>query len=120
MDWWESKRLVVQTSDNKGASGTATLAVDITCTPGQHFTGRTLFDTCKSLWAGWAVEEVREDAGDVSQPETRPPTKVYFAGDTGYRTVVSGENEDEVPVCPAFGEIGATFGGFDVALIPIG
>jgi N-acyl-phosphatidylethanolamine-hydrolysing phospholipase D len=46
--------------------------------------------------------------------------KVYFAGDTAYRTVLDGEDEDEVPVCSAFGEIGRTFGGFDFAMIPIG
>jgi N-acyl-phosphatidylethanolamine-hydrolysing phospholipase D len=45
---------------------------------------------------------------------------VYFAGDTGYRTVLDGENEEEVPYCPAFEEIGKTFGGFDFAMIPIG
>jgi N-acyl-phosphatidylethanolamine-hydrolysing phospholipase D len=33
---------------------------------------------------------------------------------------MDGQNEDEVPTCPAFKTIGETFGGFDVALIPIG
>jgi len=46
--------------------------------------------------------------------------KLYFAGDTGYRTVHDGEDEDKVPVCPAFAEIGEHFGGVDVALLPIG
>jgi L-ascorbate metabolism protein UlaG (beta-lactamase superfamily) len=46
--------------------------------------------------------------------------KVYFAGDTGYRTVRDGEDEDKVPVCPAFAEVGERFGGVDVALLPIG
>ena len=31
-----------------------------------------------------------------------------------------GEDEDKVPTCPAFRQIGETFGGVDVALIPIG
>lgn len=31
---------------------------------------------------------------------------LYFAGDTAYRTVRDGEDEDKVPVCPAFAEIG--------------
>ncbi|PPQ96737.1 hypothetical protein CVT26_010221 [Gymnopilus dilepis] len=111
MDWWESKRLVITQSDSKKP-----LAVDITCTPGQHFTGRSLTDFFKSLWAGWAVEEVIEDRASAS----REPTKVYFGGDTGYRAVLDGQNEDEVPVCPAFETIGNKFGGFDIALIPIG
>jgi L-ascorbate metabolism protein UlaG (beta-lactamase superfamily) len=42
--------------------------------------------------------------------------KVYFVGDTKYRTVRSEENEGKVPVCPAFAEGGEYFGGFDLAL----
>lgn len=106
MDWWESKRLEIN----------ATHAVDITCTPGQHFTGRSLLDSFKSLWAGWVVEEVQNE----SKPPARGATKVYFAGDTGYRSVRDGQDEDQVPVCPAFESIGNRFGGFDLALIPIG
>jgi len=45
---------------------------------------------------------------------------VYFAGDTAYRTVRDGEGEDKAPVCPAFAEVGERFGGFDMALLPIG
>ena len=45
---------------------------------------------------------------------------VYFAGDTAYRAVRDGEDEDKVPVCPAFAEVGERFGGFDMALLPIG
>ena len=45
---------------------------------------------------------------------------MYFAGDTGYRTVLGGEDEDAVPRCPAFKEIGEKFGGVDLALLPIG
>ena len=45
---------------------------------------------------------------------------MYFGGDTGYRTVHDGEDEDAVPVCPAFKQIGEPIGGVDVALFPIG
>jgi len=45
---------------------------------------------------------------------------LYFAGDTAYRSVRDGEDEDKVPVCPAFAEIGGRFGGFDMAFLPIG
>ncbi|KAF6743070.1 hypothetical protein DFP72DRAFT_756445, partial [Ephemerocybe angulata] len=41
-----------------------------------------------------------------------------FGGDTGYRSVMDHQKEDEVPVCPAFKEIGKVFGSFDLALIP--
>ncbi|KAF8989704.1 beta-lactamase superfamily domain-containing protein [Cyathus striatus] len=116
MDWWESKRIEVSVPSEHSANGATTVAVDITCTPGQHATGRTLFDNFKSLWASWAVEEV-PNSSDSSE---RPPVKTYFAGDTGYRTVLDGQNENEVPVCPAFKEIGDQFGGFDFAMIPVG
>jgi hypothetical protein len=35
--------------------GTQKIAFDLTCTPGQHFTGRGIMDRFKTLWAGWAV-----------------------------------------------------------------
>ena len=80
----------------------------VTCTPAQHFTGRGLFDRFKSLWSSWAVEDVTTGR------------KAWFGGDTGYRTVLNGEDEDSLPVCPEFKRIGEVFGGFDLALIPIG
>lgn len=51
--------------------------------------------------------------------------KVYFAGDTGYKTVHvhKGEKEDDPvarEVCPAFKEVGERFGGVDGAMLPIG
>jgi len=63
-----------------------------TAVPAQHFSGRTATDRNKTLWAGW-----------VMQHQGR---KFYFAGDTGY------SND--------FKNIGAYFGGVDLALIPIG
>lgn len=62
------------------------------CTPCKHWTKRTLTNTMKALWGSWSI------IGENS--------KVYFAGDTGY--------------CPAFKEIGESYGPFDVSLIPIG
>jgi len=58
MDWWDSKRLEVERPGD--GRGTQKRTVDITCTPGQHFTGRTLWDTFQTLWAGWAIEEVSD------------------------------------------------------------
>ena len=117
MDWQYSKRLQLSFDPDTDAAteNSATLTkriVDVTCTPCQHSAGRS------SLWASWVVEEVIPDDG-LGQ-SARPPVKVYFAGDTAYRTILDGENEDQVPYCPAFEEIGKTFGGFDFAMIPIG
>lgn len=66
--------------------------LEITCVPAQHFAARSPFDRDKTHWCGWVIR-----SGDRS---------IYFAGDTGY--------------CPVFREIGSRFGGFDLALIPIG
>ncbi|TFK35176.1 N-acyl-phosphatidylethanolamine-hydrolyzing phospholipase D [Crucibulum laeve] len=122
MDWWDSKRIEVSipstASDDKSTSKSSEnkVIVDVSCTPGQHFTGRSLFDNFKSLWASWVVEEVLPEGRQVG----RAPVKAYFAGDTGYRTVRDGQDENNVPTCPAFKEIGEKFGGFDFAMIPIG
>ncbi len=70
--------------------------------------GRTTSDRWHALWAAWVVDDLRS------------LKKLYFAGDTAYRTVRDGEDEDKVPVCPAFAEAGERFGGFNLALLPIG
>lgn len=50
----------------------------------------------RTLWCSWAV----------MTHEAAPRQRFYFGGDSGY--------------CPAFREIGAEFGPFDVSAIPIG
>jgi len=140
MDWWDERVVSVGLpAVGKEGSNVEAQAI-ITCTPAQHFTGRGIFDRLKSLWASWAVEHVTPSSpsstpapsSTVNSPDTTTTTtptiqqhqrvgpKVWFAGDTGYRSVANGENEDEVPVCPVFKEIGEKFGGFDFAMIPIG
>jgi L-ascorbate metabolism protein UlaG (beta-lactamase superfamily) len=49
--------------------------------------------------------------------------RLFFAGDTGYRSIASGtsfEGENVLPSCPAFRAIGMRFGPFDLVLLPIG
>jgi N-acyl-phosphatidylethanolamine-hydrolysing phospholipase D len=77
LDWWQS-----------------TNAADavVTAVPAQHFSGRSLANRDRTLWAGFAIAA----AG----------WRVLFAGDTGYH--------------PEFAEIGRRLGPFDVALLPIG
>ncbi|KAJ7090814.1 beta-lactamase superfamily domain-containing protein [Mycena belliarum] len=106
LDWWDARRV------SAAVSATHTVEFDVTFTPGQHFTGRGLLDRFKSLWGGWVVESTG----------SAPGTRVYFAGDTGYRAVTSSTDDgpETLPVCPAFKEIGARWGAFDLALIPIG
>lgn len=125
LDWWESREFAL--SSKKQAANprheeterlvSADSQEDITavfgCLPCQHTSARTPFDKSHTLWGSWSVESEGK--------------KVYFGGDTGYRTVPelpAGENDyDEkynFPHCPAFKEIGDLRGPFDLGLIPIG
>ncbi|KAI7857625.1 beta-lactamase superfamily domain-containing protein [Circinella umbellata] len=110
LDWWEHKTLTL--GDN---------VVKFTCTPCQHFSGRGIFDRNKTLWASWCLEGIRKDKVSGG--------KVFFGGDTGYRSVPIGTSPndqydedylDDLPHCPAFKEIGNKIGPFDLSLIPIG
>ncbi|KAH8797330.1 N-acyl-phosphatidylethanolamine-hydrolyzing phospholipase D [Flagelloscypha sp. PMI_526] len=106
LDWWDSLR--VQSVDN-------TFSFDITCTPSQHRTGRSMTDQNKTLWSSWVVEGIKNSEGEGGG-------KVYFAGDTAYRAVTDKDKLDDetLPFCPAFKEIGDRWDGFDFAMIPIG
>ncbi|TBU56347.1 N-acyl-phosphatidylethanolamine-hydrolyzing phospholipase D [Dichomitus squalens] len=123
LDWWEEAAVSVTLPTNPSSlppqqrekSAGVHASFVLTCTPAQHTAGRTAFDRWHTLWASWAVSE-----DPLTPLEGREPKQVYFAGDTGYRTVLVGEDEGEVPRCPAFKEIGEKFGGFDLALLPIG
>ncbi|KIY48289.1 N-acyl-phosphatidylethanolamine-hydrolyzing phospholipase D [Fistulina hepatica ATCC 64428] len=125
-DWWDTYRMRVSipASSNKAQDkpddAVHKLCVDFTATPCQHQTARGPFDMFKTLWSSWAIREVFPD--DISGADGSATTgkTVFFTGDTGYRNVGPGQKEDEVPTCPAFREAGEKFGGFDLALIPIG
>jgi len=111
LDWWDGVVLEV------GGVGAASL----TCTPSQHFSGRGLFNRDGTLWCSWVLAEVAHPPLRTPSPT---PHKVYFAGDTGYRSVpedgMTAEEELKLPHCPAFAEIGRRLGPFDLALLPIG
>jgi N-acyl-phosphatidylethanolamine-hydrolysing phospholipase D len=64
----------------------------ITCLPSIHFSARTLWDRNQSLWGGFLL--------------ATPRSRIYFAGDTAFG--------------PVFEELGASYGGVDLALLPIG
>ncbi|EST07819.1 Methyltransferase domain protein [Kalmanozyma brasiliensis GHG001] len=100
-DWWQSSTVSLGGED----------VLNVTCVPAQHFSGRGATDRDRTLWGGWTFHAPGSGA------------RVYFAGDTGYRSVPRGmprEQEDTLTTCPAFREIGETLGPFDVSLIPIG
>lgn len=78
LDWWEKYQVKP--------------FLNIILTPALHWSRRTLFDTCQSLWGGFVIEN--------------PTSKVFFAGDTGYHV--------------HFQKIFQKFGAMDLSLLPIG
>jgi L-ascorbate metabolism protein UlaG (beta-lactamase superfamily) len=76
-DWWQER----QVGD-----------VHLTATPAQHFSGRTLWDRNKTLWASWLIQSGNE--------------RIFYSGDTGY--------------FPGFKEIAAKAGAIDIALMENG
>ena len=77
LDWWDELEL-----------GDLTLAA----TPAQHFSGRSLTDRNKTLWASWVIQ-----GGGA---------KLFFSGDSGY--------------FDGFREIGEHYGPFDITMIENG
>lgn len=77
LDWWQS------VPAGRGR---------IHCVPAQHFSGRSLTDNNRTLWAGWVVEG--------------PTRRFFHSGDTGY--------------FDGFTEIAARLGPPDLAALPIG
>lgn len=80
MDWWQ----VVETH-----------GLRIHCAPAKHFSGRSLGDRDRTLWASWYLETIDDDA----------PT-VYYAGDTGYAS--------------HFTDVRERLGTPDLAIVPVG
>lgn len=76
-DWWQEGKL----GD-----------VRLTAAPAQHFSGRTLWDRNRTLWASWLIRSGNE--------------RIFYSGDSGY--------------FPGFKEIGARAGAIDIALMENG
>ncbi|MCW2876273.1 MAG: Zn-dependent hydrolase of the beta-lactamase fold-like protein [Sphaerisporangium sp.] len=77
LDWWESARIG---------------EVSFDFVPAHHWSRRSLFDTCRSLWGGWVL--------------TSPGQRIYFAGDTAYGD--------------CFKVIGDRYPDIGLALMPVG
>ncbi|KAF2731821.1 Metallo-hydrolase/oxidoreductase [Polyplosphaeria fusca] len=113
VDWWEEGEMEMRRvgKEEGGEGREEVIKATFTALPAQHNSKRTPWDTGKTLWCGWGIESGGR--------------KVYFAGDTGYRTVTSvpsgtSDHDLDLPHCPAFSQIGAHAGPFDLGLIPIG
>lgn len=77
LDWWQQEQHA---------------GVQVTATPSQHFSGRTLSDRNSTLWASWVLQTGGQ--------------RIYYSGDTGY--------------FPGFKAIGDKFGPMDIALMENG
>jgi len=77
LDWWQNIKL----ND-----------VELISTPAQHFSGRGITDTDKTLWSSWVIRNQQHS--------------LYFSGDTGY--------------FPGFKDIGEKYGPFDYAFMECG
>ncbi|KAJ3180038.1 hypothetical protein HDU87_002261 [Geranomyces variabilis] len=95
-DWWGEHELKLPGERE----------IRITCVPAQHFTSRGVHDRMATLWGGWVA--VGKKHGQ----------RVYFGGDTGYRSV--NKDGSSSSTCPVFKEIGQELGPFDLSCIPIG
>ncbi len=84
LDWWQS---------------TTVGTLELTATPAQHFSGRGLGDSDRTLWASWVL---RSTAG----PDGADGLRVFFSGDTGY--------------FDGFKAIGERFGPFDLTMVETG
>jgi L-ascorbate metabolism protein UlaG (beta-lactamase superfamily) len=76
-DWWQ-----------EGRHG----QVSVTAAPAQHFSGRTLWDRNKTLWASWVIRSGSD--------------RIFYSGDSGY--------------FPGFRQIGERLGPFELALMENG
>ncbi|KAI4170509.1 MAG: hypothetical protein LQ343_004886 [Gyalolechia ehrenbergii] len=124
LDWWEERNMHLSSQDVKArvSADTASAVTEKSenqivarfgCLPCQHTSARSGFDKGHTLWASWSVESGGK--------------KIWFGGDTGYRSVpeLPKEVDDYGPEqnyahCPAFAQIGELRGPFDLGLIPIG
>ncbi|MGF6770216.1 N-acyl-phosphatidylethanolamine-hydrolyzing phospholipase D [Paraburkholderia sp. GAS199] len=94
---WLANKGIVNAQELDWSDRTRASGLDFWFVPATHWSARSLTDRNETLWGGWVVR---------TPPHAAHPFSLYFAGDTGY----SGD----------FKRIGAAFGCFDLALIPIG
>jgi len=88
---WLADRGITNAEELDWGESTTFHGLTIVCTPAQHFSGRTLRDQGRRLWASWVVTGSK---------------RFYFGGDSGY--------------AGHFKEIGDAHGPFDLAALAIG
>jgi len=79
----------------------------IVSTPAQHFSGRGLFDSDRTLWTSWVLIDPPAAASEGDDGDDGDAgLRLFFSGDTGY--------------FDGFAEIGRRFGPFDVTMLETG
>jgi N-acyl-phosphatidylethanolamine-hydrolysing phospholipase D len=91
LDWHETYSV---SSDDKNK-------LEVTAVPMQHWSSRRGYDRDKTLWCGFSLCCTSDDHKDQTKT-----TRALFAGDTGW--------------FEGLYDIGAKYGPYDVAMIPIG
>lgn len=94
---WLAKKGITNARELDWGDKTEAAGLHFWFVPATHWSARTLTDRDETLWGGWVVKTPEGAAR---------PYSLYFAGDTGY------SNDAK--------RIGAAFGCFDLALLPIG
>lgn len=89
IDWGVSKSKIVELDWSQEIN---IGAIRLTATPAQHFSGRSMLDSDKTLWASWVIQTDK--------------TRLFFSGDSGYFS--------------GFKEIGERYGPFDIAMVETG
>lgn len=89
LDWWQS---------------TTVGALELTATPAQHFSGRGLGDSDRTLWASWVLRTTGQ--GSAEGGAAGDGLRIFFSGDTGY--------------FDGFKAIGERFGPFDLTMVETG
>lgn len=122
MDWGGSRELGLEdfialegeAEGKEAAKQERQVVFRFSCVPAQHNSARSPVDQGRTLWCGWVVERFLRST-DASSPSTATRLgAVYHAGDTGYR-----RTSRSTATCPAFLDIGRTFGPLDLSFIPI-
>ncbi|KAF8457445.1 beta-lactamase superfamily domain-containing protein, partial [Terfezia claveryi] len=124
LDWCEEREIKLSRKDHEvtsvarngqGTRALGEIVARIGRLPCQHGSARGVHDQFGTLWASWKL--------------TIPKTDIILNRETGYRTVPDhipegefdyGEAHKDLPVFPAFKQIGELRWPFDLGFIPIG
>eukprot|EP00547_Thalassionema_nitzschioides_P009115 CAMPEP_0194228134 /NCGR_PEP_ID=MMETSP0156-20130528/43217_1 /TAXON_ID=33649 /ORGANISM="Thalassionema nitzschioides, Strain L26-B" /LENGTH=378 /DNA_ID=CAMNT_0038960641 /DNA_START=167 /DNA_END=1306 /DNA_ORIENTATION=- len=104
LDWHETTSFISISEDDEKKKKTKS-SLEVTAVPMQHWSSRRGYDRDKTLWCGFSLCS-RTISDDQEESSSTVTTKALFPGDTGW--------------FEGLYDIGAKYGPYDVAMIPIG